>query len=203
MLQSFSNFYIPFFHPLPATTTATYSFATWDVLLPSEELAVKLAGSNVSTKLFWLLPEYKCTGRIKIIMCSVPVQLDGDVLAAYMSAYGSVEEVTVVRSADGTANDDFVLNICLNREGFQAIQHILTYRDRQTMVVVESRRLLCKQLGHLSRTCPQKSTINSNNIINNNSNIKNSNPGRNHLPNHHSFPGTRTTQTNRKKGGPR
>ena len=61
-------------------------------------------------------------------MCSVPVQLNGDVIAAYMSAYGNVKEETIVRSADGTAHGDFVLDICLNKESFQAIPHILIYQ---------------------------------------------------------------------------
>ena len=72
---------------------------------------------------------------------------------------------------------DFVLNICLNSEGFQALPHILTNRDQQMMVIVEGRRPCCwfwKQLGHLSRICPQKSTINSSN-----SNI---NPGKTTCP---------------------
>ena len=101
---------------------------------------MKLAESNVYTKHFRLQPEYKGTRRIKVTVCSVSVQLNGGVLAAYMSAYGSVEEVTTVHSADGTAHGNFVLNICLNRESFQAIPRILTYRDQQMMMVVEGRK---------------------------------------------------------------
>ena len=47
-----------------------------------------------------------------------------------------------------------ILNVCLNREGFQAIPHILPYKDQQMMVVAEDRHplcLFCKQLGHLAR----------------------------------------------------
>ena len=69
-------------------------------------------------------------------MYSVPVQLNGDVIAAYVSAYNNVKEMTMVHSVDGTAHGDFVLDICLNREGFQAIPHILIYQDQQMMVVV-------------------------------------------------------------------
>ena len=75
-------------------------------------------------------------------------------------------------------------HICLNSDCFQAISHILIYRDQQMIEVVEGRsplRWSYKQLGHLSTTCPQKSTIN-----NNNNNI-----GKNHQPNHQSYPGTR------------
>ena len=79
---------------------------------------MKLAGINVTTKHFRFQPEYKGTKRIKVTVCNIPVQLNGDVLAAYMNAYGSVEAVTAVCSADGTAHGDFVLDICLNRAGF-------------------------------------------------------------------------------------
>ena len=51
-------------------------------------------------------------------VCSVPVQLNRDVLTAYMSAYGNVEKVAI-RSTDGTAHGDLVLHICHDREGFQ------------------------------------------------------------------------------------
>ena len=53
-------------------------------------------------------------------MCSVLVQLNGDVIAAYMSAYGNIKEVTMVWSIDGMAHGDFVLDICLNRKGFSS-----------------------------------------------------------------------------------
>ena len=100
------------------------SFATWDVLLRSEVLVVKLAGSNVSTKHFRLQPEYRGKRQIRITVCNVTLKLNGDVLAAYLSAQGSLEEVT-----DWTAHEDFVLNVCVDREGFQATLHILTYKD--------------------------------------------------------------------------
>ena len=50
--------------------------------------------------------------------CSFAVQLNRDVLAAYLSAYGSVEEVTPVRSADWKALGDYIFNICMDREGY-------------------------------------------------------------------------------------
>ncbi len=37
---------------IPAKYNCRRSFATWDVLLPSEELAIKLAGYNITTKHF-------------------------------------------------------------------------------------------------------------------------------------------------------
>ena len=50
------------------------SFATWDVLLPSEDLAKKLAGNNITTKLFRLQPEYRGQRRIKVTVYNVSMQ---------------------------------------------------------------------------------------------------------------------------------
>ena len=168
---------------IPCRYFCRQSFPTWDVLLPSEELAMKLAGSNVTTKHFQLQPEYKHIRWFKVTVCCVPMQLNGDILAAYMSAYCSVE-MSAVHSANRMVHGDFLLDICLNRESFQAIPHILTYKDQQMMVVVVDKRPLCwsyKQLGHLSKAYPQKTT----NKINNNSN-----PEKKHLPNYQSCSGT-------------
>ena len=46
-------------------------------------------------------------------VCNVPLQLNEDVLAVYLSTYGSVEETTPIRSADGTAHGDNVFNISM------------------------------------------------------------------------------------------
>ena len=43
---------------IPAKYYCRRSFATWDVLLPSEEQAAKLAGGNITSKYFRLQPEY-------------------------------------------------------------------------------------------------------------------------------------------------
>ena len=77
----------------------------------------------------------------------------------FLSSYGSVEEITLLRSAAGIAYGDYVFQMCLTREGFQAIPETIVSRERQMMVVVEDRRLCCwncKQLGHISKFCPKK-----------------------------------------------
>ena len=52
-----------------------------------------------------------------------------------------------------------VINMYLKREGFQATPHIIKFQQQNMMVVVEGKRLLCwscKQLGHFTRSYPQK-----------------------------------------------
>ena len=90
------------------------------------------------------------------------MQLNGDVLAAYLSTHGGVEEYKLITSAHGTALGDYVFTMILDRRGFHSIPHTITYRDTTMMVVVEGRKPLCwncKKLGHSSRSCPQKTTI--------------------------------------------
>ena len=117
----------------------------------------KLASSNI-TKHYKLQSEYRGQRHIRVTVCDVPIQLNGDALAAYLSKYGEVDEVTLARSPARTAHGDYVINMCLNREGFQALPHIIKFQERNMMVIVEGRRPLCwscKQLGHFSRSCPQ------------------------------------------------
>ena len=119
------------------------SFATWDVLLPTEDIAKKLATSNITTKYFRLQPEYRGQRRIKITVCNVSMQLNGDVIAAYLSSYGGVEEYTQITSAHGTAYGDFSFTMVLDRGGFNAIPHTIAYRNTTMTVIVEGRKPLC------------------------------------------------------------
>ena len=73
---------------IPCQYFCRKSFATWDVLLPSEEQAAKTATKDRITKHFRLQPEYKGTRRLRVTVCNVPVIITGEVLAAYLSAYG-------------------------------------------------------------------------------------------------------------------
>ena len=146
---------------IPARYFYRRSFATWDVLLPLEELAVKLTGSNVSLKFFLLHPGYMGRRRIKVTKCNGLIQINGDLLAACLSEDGDVEDVMAAKWKSGTAHGDYFFTMCLNRGGFQAIPRTLEYEDQVLMVVVEGRRPQCwyrKQLGHFSGSCPQKTT---------------------------------------------
>ena len=89
------------------------SFATWDVLLPTEEQAVKAAASNIMTKHFRLQPEYKGTRRVRVTVCNVPAYITGAVLASYLSAFGKVEEINLLRSPIRTAYGDYAFRLCL------------------------------------------------------------------------------------------
>ena len=144
---------------IPCQYFCRKSFATWDVLLPSEEQAAKAAESDIITKNFRLQPEYKGTRRLCFTACNVPAIITGEVLAAYLSAYGQVEEFNLLRSPAGTAYGDYAFRLCLTRDGFKAIPETLISRDRQMMVVVEGRCPRCwgcKQIGHFAKFCPPR-----------------------------------------------
>ena len=94
-------------------------------------------------------------------MCNVPIQLNEEVLAAYLSGYGDIEEVVKAKSVNGTAHGNYIFTMCLDRGGFMAIPHTLDYESQVMTVVVEGRKPQCwncKQLGHFSKSCPQKTT---------------------------------------------
>ena len=144
---------------IPCQYFCRKSFATWDVLLPTEEQAAKAAATNIMTKNFRLQPEYKGTRRLRVTVCNVPAYISGEFLASYLSAYGKVEEINLLRSPAGTAYGDYTFRLCLTRDGFKAIPETLISGDRQMMVMVEGRRPRCwgcKQIGHIAKFCPQK-----------------------------------------------
>ena len=144
---------------IPCQYFCCKSFATWDVLLPTEEQAAKAAAINIMTKNFRLQPEYKGTHRLRVTICNVPAYITWDFLASYLSAYRQVEEINFLRSPTGTAYGDYTFHLCLTRDGSKAIPETLVSGDRQMMVVVEGRHPRgwgCKQIGHITKFCPQK-----------------------------------------------
>ena len=138
-------------------------FATWDVLLPSQDLAAKLAGDTITSKYFRLKPEYMGRRRIRITVCNVPIQLNEEVLAAYLYEYVDIEDITKAKSTNG----DYIFTVIISSPcvwtdgGFTAIPHTLEYESQVMTVVVEGWKPQCwncKQLGHFSKSCPQKTT---------------------------------------------
>ena len=110
-------------------------------------------------KYFRLQPEYRGKRWLKV---NVSMQLNGEVLIAYLSSYGGVEDFTLITSAHCTAYGDYTFTMILDRGGFNAIPHMILYQDTIT-VIVEGRKPLCwhcKQLCHFSRSCLQKTIIN-------------------------------------------
>ena len=59
--------------------------------------------------------------RIRIIVCNVPIQLNEEVLAAYLCEYEDIEDITKAKSNNGTAHGDYIFTI--ERGGFAAIPH--------------------------------------------------------------------------------
>ena len=144
---------------IPCQYFCRKSFATWDVLLPTEDQAAKLAANNITTRCFRLQPEYRGTRRLNVTICNIPASFTGEVFAAYLSSYGQVEEYKLLRSPAGTAYGDYAFRMYLTRDGFKAIPEILISGDRQMIVMVEGRRprcWSCKQIGHISKFCSEK-----------------------------------------------
>ena len=144
---------------IPCQYFCRKSFATWDVLLPTERQAAKTAETDIITKHFRLQPDYKGTRRLRVTICNVPAIITGEVLAAYLSAYSHVEEFNLLRSPARTAYGDYAFRLCLTRDGFKAIPETLICGDRQMMVMVEGRRPRCwgfKQVGRIVKFCPQR-----------------------------------------------
>ena len=144
---------------IPCQYFCRKSFATWDVLFPTEQQAAKAAERDIITKNFRLQPEYQGTRRLRVTICNVPAIITGEVLAAYLSAFGQVEEFNLLRSPAGTAYGDYAFRLCLTRDGFKAIPEMLISGDRQMIVLVEGRRPRCwgcKQIGHIAKFCPQR-----------------------------------------------
>ena len=122
----------------------------------------KGAASNITTKFFRLQVEYMGTRRIRVTVCNVPAFIPGEVLASFLSAYGCVEEIILLRSTAGTAYKDYTFRLCLTRKGFQAIPETIISRERQMMVECRRPRCWgCKRLSHFAKFCPQKDQQNA------------------------------------------
>ena len=101
------------------------------------------------------------TRRIRVTVCNFLEFITGEVLASFLSAYGRVKKINLLRSTARTAYGDYTFRLCLTREVFQAIPETIISRERQKMVVVEGTRPRywdCKQLGLIAKFCPPLQT---------------------------------------------
>ena len=96
---------------VPSRYFCRRSFSIWDVLLPLEDLAKKLAVETITVKSYQLQPEYRDHRKIKVTVCNSPTELKVDVLASYLSDYGNIEEVLPARSAAETAHGDYIIYV--------------------------------------------------------------------------------------------
>ena len=68
--------------------------------------------------------------------------LNGDILDAFLSSFGGVEDSTLITSVSGTANGDYVFTMILNTGVFHATPHTITYKDTTMM----QQKLMIQQL---------------------------------------------------------
>ena len=85
-----------------------------------EPKTLSLIVTDVRTRKLAELKKESCGKLLKTTV--IPCRYNfWDVLAAYLSKYGSVEAAMTMKAADGMANDDYILTVCFDREGFQTI----------------------------------------------------------------------------------
>ena len=85
--------------------------------LQPEEVAEKVAQSNIVTKRNKLQLEYMGIRRIKVTVSNVPVALPGHVLASFLTRFGRVEDYDPVRGAVGAIVEDYSSLVCLKKGG--------------------------------------------------------------------------------------
>jgi len=146
---------------IPAKHINRRSYATWDVLLPSEAEAMRCSTRNIIYKGCKLQPEYKGERRTRVTLFNVPAMISTEYLMAILSNYGDVVAMGVT-SERGVRVGEFAFLMALKREGFDGIPDTLTFRSWRMTVVVEGRRphcFSCRQKGHVARDCPQRARI--------------------------------------------
>lgn len=98
----------------------------WDILLTSEEEAKTLAGCILTTKSVRTQTEYMGAERTKITLHGMPMDIEEeDLVGAFFTEYGQVEEITVVRSKTGIATGDIILQVTMSHKYFLEVSNIL------------------------------------------------------------------------------
>ena len=146
---------------IPAKYYCKRSFATWDILLPNEELATNLARGNITSKYFRLQPEYM--GRkIKNHRVQYPYPIErggvGRIPKRLWRHWRGGKDKVGKRDRARWLHFHQVPG---QWRVFMAIPHTLDYESQVMTVVGEGRKPQCwncKQLGHFSKSCRQKTT---------------------------------------------
>ena len=102
--------------------------------------------------------------RIKVTVWNVLIQISGDVHAAYLSEYADVEDVTTAQSTWWDGIQWLFFNHVPKKKWIPGHSPNVGLRRASHDGIVEGRRFQCwncKQLGHISRSCPQKTTQNT------------------------------------------
>ena len=144
----------------PAKYVYQRSFATWDVLLPTEEEAVRRAVRDLTFQNVRLQPEYLGCRRTKVKVFGIPPTLEPDHVAAYLSEFGDVEAMSPLYGKSGIQVSDYAFTLNLRREMFDAIPDTIQFMKHRLTVVVEGRKPHCRacgKQGHLARNCPERS----------------------------------------------
>jgi len=142
---------------IPAKCIYQRSFGTWDVLLPTNEDAVRRSTKDVTFNNIRLQPEYLGCRRTKVTVYGIPLTLSPKHVAAFLSTYGDLESSNPLYGKSGIQIPEYVFRMKLNREGFDNIPDDIMFLDHKIMIVVEGRKphcWFCKRPGHQARNCP-------------------------------------------------
>ena len=148
---------------IPAKYICRRSFGTWDILLPTEEEAKKLAKEIVYHKQLRMQPEYRGRRKTNITIYNVPVDLSTEYLAAFLSKYGDVEAMSPSYERGSIQTGDYLFLLNLNLEGFKAIPDRIEFRGLQITIQVEGRKphcWVCRKQGHIAKDCPARAPAN-------------------------------------------
>lgn len=109
----------------------------------SEEEAKSLSGSILTTKVVRLQSEHIGTRKTLVILHGVPMYISEDHLEASMVKYGSIEEVSSVKSQVGISTSDFQVMVTMSHKSFNKVPNVLTCGGQSMYVIVEGHHPFC------------------------------------------------------------
>lgn len=144
---------------MPANYICRRSYATWDVLLPSPEDAIRLAKADHRGKRIRLQSEYLNKRRTNVTMLNVSVFMEARQVGAILSQYGDVESVTPVRGQRNVITGDHKVKMVLDKTEFHKIPAMMKFDEWTMTIIVEGRRPQCwhcQKQGHMAKNCPKR-----------------------------------------------